>query len=295
MYDLRWIVGLAGPLTVVALCGVTTAWEIQLRSDVTTQAAIVRLGDIATLQGTESGSSESDAVCQVIVAPGPTRSHRRVLTSSDIRKTLEQRGIDLQQCQFTGASRVVVSYGASPSPAEADLPTAKPTRKHTSPRNRGSENGAGQRPTAAAAKSPPSAQVTVVVPVRAIGRGELVRACDVELRRVDKVSEPATVVQRLEDVVGREARQSLSENQPLSARMLKQPLLVRKRDEVEVSVRCGGIQARRSATALGDGALGDMITVEPNDNSKAPFIARVVDIRKVEVLANSTSVGRRMD
>ena len=59
-------------------------------------------------------------------------------------------------------------------------------------------------------------RIQVVVPVRAIGRGELLRASDVELRYVDSVSEPASVVQRLEDVVGREARQSLSGDQPLS-------------------------------------------------------------------------------
>ncbi len=292
MADSRWTMGPAGFLVVVALCGVTTAWEIQLRNDVTTPAAVVRLGDIADLPGIEPGLG--DVLKQIIVAPGPTRSHRRVLTSSDVRKTLEQRGVDLQQCQLAGAMRVVVSYG--PVAAAGSEPrVSRATRKHTSPRSRGPETVGGQSPPAATESSATRSPVQVVVPVRAIGRGELLRANDIELRYVEGVDEPASVVQRLEDVVGREARQSLDADQPLSARMLKQPLLVRKRDEVEVWVRCGGVQARRSATALSDGALGDMITVDPNDGAKTQFIARVVDIRKVEVLANSTSVGRRSD
>ena len=35
-----------------------------------------------------------------------------------------------------------------------------------------------------------------------------------------------------------------------------------------------------------------MITVETSDGSSTQFIARVVDIRQVEVLPDSTSVGR---
>jgi flagella basal body P-ring formation protein FlgA len=293
MAESRWTTGLAGLLVVVALCGVTTAWEIQLRSDVTTPAAVVRLGDIADLPGIEPGLG--DVLQQIIVAPGPTRSHRRVLTSSDVRKTLEQRGVDLQQCQLVGAQRVVVSYGPVAPPTEGEPRGSRATRKHTSPRSGAPETVGRQPPHAASEPSSTHAPVQVVVPVRAIGRGELLRANDIELRYVESVDEPGSVVQRLEDVVGREARQSLSADRPLSARLLKQPLLVRKRDEVEVWVRCGGVQARRSATALSDGALGDMITVDPNDGTKTQFIARVVDIRKVEVLANSTSVGRRSD
>ena len=109
---------------------------------------------------------------------------------------------------------------------------------------------------------------------------------DVELRYVEKVSEPGAVVQRLEDAVGRQTRQSVSADQPLTARALQQPLLVRKNEEVDVWVRCGGIQARRRAVALSDGTRGDLITVETDDGSKTQFNARVVDIRQVEVLPN---------
>jgi flagella basal body P-ring formation protein FlgA len=122
-------------------------------------------------------------------------------------------------------------------------------------------------------------------------RGEVVRADDVELRYVEQVADAGAIVQRLEDAVGRQTRQGVSADQPLSVRALQQPLLVRKRDEVDVLVRCGGIRARRRAVALNDGARGDMIAVEISDKDKTQFNARVIDIRQVEVLPNSTSLN----
>ncbi|MHB0959134.1 MAG: flagellar basal body P-ring formation chaperone FlgA [Pirellulaceae bacterium] len=288
----RWTKGPAGFLLVVALSGVAAAWELQLREEITTPAPVVRLGDIAELQGIEPGLGE--VLRQIIVAPGPTRSHRRVLTGSDVRKTLAQRGVDLQQCQIAGASRIVISYGPGENLAGHSPRVLKATRRQTSSRN-GDPAESAQHLNDPAEESPSHAPIQVIVPVRAIGRGEVLRASDIALRQVENLSEPATVVQRLEDAVGREARQPLAADQPLSIRALKQPLLVRRRDEVEVWVRCGGIRARRSATALSDGSLGDMITVDAKDGLKTQFVARVVDIRQVEVLANSTSVGRRSE
>ena len=55
-----------------------------------------------------------------MVASGPTRSRSRELTPSDVRKTLAQRGVDLRQCQFTGASRVVMTFGCRPAPTERE-------------------------------------------------------------------------------------------------------------------------------------------------------------------------------
>ena len=132
--------------------------------------------------------------------------------------------------------------------------------------------------------------IPVVVPVHPLVRGEMVRANDVELRYVDKTSESGAVVQRLADAVGHQTRQSVSADQPLSVRSLQQPLLVRKNEEVDVMVRCGAIRAHRRAVALDNGTRGDMITVETTDGSQTQFNARVVDIRQVEVLPNSTSV-----
>jgi len=128
--------------------------------------------------------------------------------------------------------------------------------------------------------------------VRPLTRGEMVQEADVELRQVEKAGAPSGLIQRLADAVGRQTRQSVGADQPLTVRALQQPLLVRKNEEVTVVVRCGAIQARRRAIALNDGTRGDMITVETSDGSSAQFMARVVDIRQVEVLPDSTSAGR---
>ncbi len=262
-----------------ALAGVADAWEVRLRAAVTTQAALVRLGDVAELSGADRPAEVP--LEQIVVALGPTRSHSRELTTSDIRRTLALRKVDLQHCQFTGASRSVLSYGVA-----APAPGSSPVRGEAAARAR--QPGHARVPV----ETPAQQLIPAVVAVRPLARGETVREADVELRQIDRAGAPSALIQRLADAVGRQTRQSVSADQPLSVRALQQPLLVRKNEEVAVVVRCGAIQARRRAIALNDGTRGDMITVETSDGSSTQFIARVVDIRQVEVLTDSTSVGR---
>jgi flagella basal body P-ring formation protein FlgA len=347
-------------LAAALLPGAAAAWEVCLHADVTTQAAIVRLGDVADIVGDDLPSGV--ALEQIVVALGPTRSHTRELTPSDVRKTLAQRGVDVRQCQLTGAARVVVTYGSEPTLTGQDQVRSDQESRSRLPgrtRDVSQQQAAGsvqrrleeivakelqqlagdscpwkatvklteQVPDKllqarsdvtveslqearegtfqlvacvsdgrARARVPFEARahklIPVVVPVRPLVRGEMVRANDVELRYVDKTSESGAVVQRLADAVGHQTRQSVSADQPLSVRSLQQPLLVRKNEEVDVMVRCGAIQAHRRAVALDNGTRGDMITVETTDGSQTQFNARVVDIRQVEVLPNSTSAGQ---
>ncbi len=331
--------------------------EIRLRDAVTTTAAVVRLSDIADLSGLDAPIAAS--LSRVIIAPGPTRSHPRVLAASQVRQTLEHRGVDMTAQQLAGANRVTVHFGqalpASPGPA-ATLVSA-PTARRSARRSAGNlfeqqlaelvaqqlQQLAGNTrpwkvevhlttlPPADVLQAshdvrvdPPRAAtegthqlvawlsqgavstrigfearvwqvVPVVVAVRAVERGERLQAQDVALRYVEQVTDTDRALRRLEDAVGREVRQPLSADQPVTARHLQQPLLVRKRDPVEVWVRCGGIQAHRRAVALSDGALGDTIPVDTDDGSKTQFLARVTDIRTVEVLPNATHTAVQPD
>ena len=115
MTGMRPCTVLAMVLVGVALAGVADAWEVRLRAAVTTQASLVRLGDVAEVSGADRPTDVS--LEQIVVALGPTRSHSRELTTSDIRRALALRNVELQHCQFTGASRSVLSYGvAAPAP-----------------------------------------------------------------------------------------------------------------------------------------------------------------------------------
>jgi len=339
-------------LTVAAVpAGQAAAWEVRLRASVVTHSPLVRLADVADVAGDDVPAGvEPD---QIVVALGPTARRSRELTASDVRRKLDQQGVDLSGCRMAGAPRVVVTYGSQRTANETGLGTVAPNRERALPHPRPATSLQEQLKELVAqqlaardpegcpwsvdvsfADHPPadlsvatdrvtvepapeateglhrlvacvttdaavvrvsfearaSRLVPAVIPVRAVARGELIGADDVRLDYVDKATAAGTLVQRLEDAVGRQARQNLTSEQPLSVRVLQQPLLVRKRDEVDVWVRCGGIRAHRRAVALADGTRGDLIAVETKDESKTQFNARVVDIRQVEVLPNSTSV-----
>jgi flagella basal body P-ring formation protein FlgA len=136
--------------------------------------------------------------------------------------------------------------------------------------------------------------VRVVVPVRDVERGDVLRPTDLELRFVPDTDASGRHVGRLEDAVGRQARQTARAGQPLESRSLVPPQLVKRRDTIEVSAARGAITVRRPVMALDDGALGDTITVETMDGTKTRFLARVVGTRMAEVFVSSASAGRQM-
>jgi flagella basal body P-ring formation protein FlgA len=348
------VIAVGALLSVLAMsAGRAAAWEVRLRAHVSTQAAMVRLHDIADLVGNDVPADPG--LDQLVVALGPSPSRSRELTPSDVRKALVRHEVDLKHCEFTGATRVAIAYGENDEPAHGNVASGVPTRAHDLPQPRATtplqqrleelvaqelqkcagdgcpwqakvsfpecvpENVLGEtsditldpvacakegthRLVAYVAAGSQSARVPLavqarrltpaVVLVRALARGEVVRPDDVQLRYLEKVADPGAVVQRLEDAVGRQTRQAVDAEQPMNVRWLQQPLLVRRRDEVDVSVRCGGIHAHRRAVALNDGAQGDMISVETADQGKTSFNARVVGIRQVEVLPNSTGIGQ---
>ncbi len=99
------------------------AWEIELRGEVINRAAVVRLGDVATISGL--GDEDAESVRQIVLAPGPSRSYSRNLTASQIRKMLLQRGVELDGCQLRGASRCIVSFDAGDRLAMTAAPAAE--------------------------------------------------------------------------------------------------------------------------------------------------------------------------
>lgn len=338
------------------------AGEILLREAVTTTAAVVRLRDIADLSGFDAPTA--DHLAGIVIAPGPTRTHPRSLAASQVRQTLEQRGVTMAEHSLGGATRVVVRLASAPSATAATpmvdanvVPAAAVSARRTA--RRGPTDALEQRlaelvaqqlqqlagdprpwkvavqltalppsevlqspydvrvdpPRAAVAgahqlvawvsqgavstRIPFSARAWQVVPVvvaaRAVERGERLQAQDVALRYVEQVADTDRALLRLEDAIGREVRQPLAADQPLTPRHLQQPLLVRKRDPVEVWVRCGGVRAHRRAVAVSDGALGDTIPVDLADGTKTQLLARVTDIRTVEILPNSTQTAALRD
>ncbi|MBN2476195.1 MAG: flagellar basal body P-ring formation protein FlgA [Pirellulales bacterium] len=136
-----------------------------------------------------------------------------------------------------------------------------------------------------------SLPLAVVVTVRPLMRGTLLRAADVELKRESRQDTDSTLFYSIDEVVGKEITQSIPKGQVLRPRMLRAPLLVRRGDVVTVCARCNGILVRTTARARDDGSLGELIAVESLQDRQR-YYARVSKIREVEVLARPVQAGQ---
>jgi len=294
MMTVRAAMLMLGAMSCWACCTAASAWEITLTGELTTRASVVRLADIAVVCDIDDAEFQENLKA-MIVAAGPTRSHTRELSSSDVRRMVEQRGLDMSQGQFTGASRVVITYGEAETAVSGNS-----IRRFGTPNSRlrrVMERAGQNHATVAAAGVPddgaadPPTSLAVVVAVRELRKGQPIRQDDVTVISVREQELPADAVGCLEDVVGQVAARAILTDEPLTTRMLTKPLLVRSRDQVTVGVCCGGIVVTQHGIAQNDGALGDTVVVSAMDDKKIRLNAQVVDVRKVVVMADSFSVS----
>jgi flagella basal body P-ring formation protein FlgA len=142
--------------------------------------------------------------------------------------------------------------------------------------------------TALAVKAKVSVAPAVVVAVRAVPRGAVIQASDVQLDRSQPVVGKGELATTLEDVVGKEAAQAIAAGRPIDRDAVRQPVLVRKGEVVTVYVRSPGVQVRTAARAKDTGSRGELIAVESLENRKS-FLARVSGLQEAEVYARGES------
>jgi len=123
----------------------------------------------------------------------------------------------------------------------------------------------------------------VVVPVRSIPRETLIGRADLELKHLDRAA-TAGSIQRLEDLVGKEATRTLPAGKPITRSSVREPVLVQRGDVVTVIVRAAGIRVRARARARDQGAHGELVSVESLED-RTTYLAQVSGVREVEVLA----------
>lgn len=128
----------------------------------------------------------------------------------------------------------------------------------------------------------------VVTTKRAVGRGDLIRAADLQTEIVEG-SVPTGALAELTQVIGMQARQSIGKGKVVSKNQLTAPLQVERGETVTVFARTSGIAVRTYAIARENGALGDLIQVETLDK-KERYVARVSGLRELEVLASGAAV-----
>jgi flagella basal body P-ring formation protein FlgA len=130
--------------------------------------------------------------------------------------------------------------------------------------------------------------VPVVVAVRPIGRGDVIKAADVELRTVDTISKPMgqRAADSVEKLIGMESRQSIQAGDIILTDQLQAPIVVKRGELITITSQSGGIRVRTSARALHDGAQGELVQVE-SIGTKQKYDARIIGPREAAVFAMS--------
>lgn len=102
-------------------------------------------------------------------------------------------------------------------------------------------------------------QVEADVLVRAVARGETVRAGDFERRSVPAAQTRFAL--RAEDAIGKEARRMLPAGVPLRASDVAPPTLVHRGDTVTLSLRSGPLSISAPGRALDNAGGGEVVRV----------------------------------
>lgn len=116
----------------------------------------------------------------------------------------------------------------------------------------------------------------VLTTARPISRGDTITRADIIARRQEISKLTRGYYRQADDVIGKLAARSLPAGTPLSPRMLKARLLVRRGDDVTILADTGSLQVRSKGKALQNAALGERITVR---NTRSKRIVEGIAIR----------------
>jgi flagella basal body P-ring formation protein FlgA len=240
------------------------AAELHLRREASPAGALVSLGDVAEILTNDA--AEAEQLAKVELFPAPPSGSSRLVRAVEVRDTLAQRGIDLRHVRLVGSSSIWIHGGRA-----ANLPA---------------ETAATPAVVPAVAYETITTTTQVVVPLRPLRRGDVIRASDVQLQ--SREGEAASgVAMNFDDVIGRQVVRPVAQGQLIPLVDLQAPLLVQKNEIVTVYARTRGVQVRTSAKALEPGARGDIIGLESLLERNARFTARVVGTKEVEILAGA--------
>ena len=126
----------------------------------------------------------------------------------------------------------------------------------------------------------------IYVPVRTVSKGEVLQKQDLAQIETDDarngITDPA-------EIVGRQAVQPLRSGKAIRANQLKQPVLIKRGETVQVISRSGFVRVRAFFIANRDGRLGETIPLEALDG-KERLLATVTGRLKVQIGDGNTQV-----
>lgn len=136
--------------------------------------------------------------------------------------------------------------------------------------------------------------VPVVVAVRRLAAGEIVRPGDIEERRVRAERVRPGTAQRAEDVVGRQIRRPIGSDLPFMLVDLVAPVVVAKNQPVLMLLDAPGLTLTAQGRALEAAAMGERLTVM-NLASRSVVEAQAIGPGRVRVLPGAVPliVARR--
>jgi flagella basal body P-ring formation protein FlgA len=127
----------------------------------------------------------------------------------------------------------------------------------------------------------------VVVTTRAMTRGDVFTAADLDLQNVAYESKPGdrrVALDAVETLIGMEVRRPMPAGSIVFSDAVQSPILVKRGDLITVTSQSSGIRVQITAKALQDRSQGELVQVESLD-TKAKFDARVVGLREASIVA----------
>ncbi len=124
--------------------------------------------------------------------------------------------------------------------------------------------------------------VEVPVPVRALGRGEVIGPGDIAMEEISRRQLRDGTIRDAGDLVGMEARRGLRAGMAVSQRHVVEPTIISRNDSVTIVYRKNGLALTVRGRAVGSGARGDVISVV-NDQSRQSIEAEILGQGQVGV------------
>jgi flagella basal body P-ring formation protein FlgA len=113
-----------------------------------------------------------------------------------------------------------------------------------------------------AASSAFAATVRVVVPVHEIARGDTISEADLTYATVDGAALMSGVPTKMAEVIGQQARRTLSSGQPFRGDDVRHPIVVTKGQTVTMQFEAPGVELTAMGRAMSEGGVGDTVTVQ---------------------------------
>lgn len=122
----------------------------------------------------------------------------------------------------------------------------------------------------------------IVTSVRKISRSDILKAEDLELRRMETTNLCGSMYYSINDLIGKRAIRTLQPNTPITAESVDNPPVIKKGDLVRVFIQTGNLHVVMKGVAKEDGYIGKIIRVN-NVDSKKELYGKVEDSATVKI------------